>query len=214
MRLLGFTLLLTAGTCCFAQDWAVGIAGGYGFYNDATIKNAAGTSAQAGFAPQFAAGAALTENLYQYIGGELRYTFRNSDAELKSQGRGVNLDAYENAVHYDFLFYATPRRARIRPFAAAGAGIVRFDGIGRTVVGQGFDSFAVLAHNHQVEGMLSFGGGVKISMGDRWVARLDFRDYATPVPGQLFASPKGAVVQGWLHDFVPMVGIDYTFGGR
>ena len=50
--------------------------------------------------------------------------------------------------------------------------------------------------------------------GDRWVLRLDFRDYATPFPTKLIAPPKTAAVHGWLQDFVPTVGVDWTFGGR
>lgn len=214
MRLLGFTLFLAAGSCCFAQDWAVGLAGGYGIFNDATIKNAAGTSADAGFSKRFAAGATLAEDMYNHIGGELRYTFGDGSSELSSQGTRANMTAYSNAVNYDFLFYATPRRAKIRPFAAAGAGVKRYDGVGQQIASQPLNSFAVLANTHQVEGMLSFGGGVKISMGDRWVARLEFRDEATPFPNKLFAVPKTATAHGWEQDFVPMVGIDYTFGGR
>ncbi len=214
MRLLGFTLFLAAGTCCFAQDWAVGVAGGYSFYNNASIKNAAGSSADANFTSRFAAGAALTENVSEHIGGELRWMFLDGFSQLSSQGTRANMDAYSNAVDYEFLFYATPRRAKVRPFAAAGGGVKRYDGVGRQVISQPLGSYAVLTRGHQIEGMVSFGGGVKISLGDRWVARLDFRDYATPFPTRLFATPANATVHGWLQDFVPMIGLDYTFGGR
>ena len=215
MRLLGSTLLLAAAaSCCFAQDWEAGVAGGYSFYNNATIKNSGNTSAEAGFSSNFAAGAVLTENMYEHIGGELRYTFLNGDSKLRSQGNQANIDAFSHAIHYDFLFYGTNRRARIRPFFAAGAGIKRYDGSGRQVVSSSLGNFAVLAHAHQVEALLSVGAGIKVSMGDRWIARLDFRDYATPFPEKLFVSPRGATVSGWLQDFVPMVGIDYSFGGR
>jgi len=190
------------------------VAGGYSFYNTASIKNAAGTSADAGFTSRFAAGAALTENVSEHIGGELRWTFLDGFSELKSQGTRANMDAYSNAVHYDFLFYGTPRHAKVRPYAVGGAGIKRYDGVGRVAVSQPLSNYAVLVHGHQVEGMISFGGGLKVSLGDRWVARLDFRDYATPFPTRLFATPANGTVHGWLQDFVPMIGFDYTFGAR
>jgi hypothetical protein len=41
--------------------------------------------------------------------------------------------------------------------------------------------------------------------------RIDVRDYATPVPTNLIAARRGATVHGWLHDFVPMVGIGFQF---
>jgi hypothetical protein len=207
-------LLFAFGPYCFAQNWAVGVAGGYGVYHDVTIKNAAGASADAGFGSRFAVGAVLTEDMYEHIGGELRYTYRDGDSELRFNGREVNMDAVAHAVHYDFLFYATPRRSRIRPFAAAGAGIKRYDATGRPYTSQPLSDFAVLNHTHQVEGMISFGGGVKVALSDRWVLRLDFRDYATPFPERLIAPPKTAAARGWLQDFVPTIGVDWTFGGR
>jgi hypothetical protein len=214
MRLLGSLLLFVAGSCCFAQDWEVGVAGGYSAYQDTTIKNASGQTANAGFGSRWAAGGVLTENIAQYIGGELRYTFIDGDSELKSRGQEVNMDAQSQAVHYDFLFYATPRRARLRPFAAAGAGIKRYDGTGVVYAAQPFSDFAVLNRGHQVVALLSFGGGLKVSLSDHWVLRVDFRDYATPFPDKLFVSPRSANQRGWLQDFVPMAGVDWTFGGR
>ncbi len=214
MRLLGSLLLFVAVPCCFAQDWAVGLAGGYSAYQDTTIKNGNGQTAKAGFGPRFAAGAVLTENLYEHVGGELRYTFLDGDSELKSNGQEVNMDAQSQAVHYDFLFYATPRRARFRPFAAAGAGIKRYDGTGVVYAFQPLSDFALLSRGHQVEPLLSFGGGVKVSLSDHWVLRFDFRDYATPFPDRLFVQPKSANQRGWLQNFVPMLGVDWAFGGR
>src|SRR5579864_8279989 len=180
MRFLGLALLFAFGPYCFAQNWAVGVAGGYSNYHDVTIKNAAGQGANAGFGSRFAVGAVLTEDISEHIGGEVRYNYLDGDSELRFSGSEVNMDAFAQAVHYDFLFYATPRRSRIRPFAAGGAGIKRYDGSGRPYGSQPLGDFAVLTHTHQVEGMISFGGGVKVALGDRWVLRLDFRDYATP----------------------------------
>lgn len=206
--------LFAFGPHCFAQNWAVGVSGGYSAYHDVTINNGAGGSADAGFGSRFAVGAVLTEDMYEHIGGELRYNYLAGDSALRFSGNEVKMDAFSQALHYDFLFYATPRRSRIRPYAAGGAGIKRYDGSGRPYSLQPLSDFAVLTHNHQVEGMISFGGGVKFALGDRWVLRLDFRDYATPLPTKLFAAPKTAAVNGWLQDFVPMVGVDWTFGGR
>jgi len=212
MRFLGSLLLFAFGPYCFAQNWAVGVAGGYGVYHDATIQNAAGASADAGFGSRFAVGAVLTEDMYEHIGGELRYTYRDGDPELSFNGSQVNMDGVAHAVHYDFLFYGTPRRSRIRPFAAVGAGIKRYEATSR--IAQPLDSFGTLSHAHQVEGMVSAGGGVKVALGDRWVLRVDFRDYMTPFPERLFRPVVTSSVHGWLHDFVPTLGVDWTFGGR
>lgn len=202
------------GPCCLAQNWDVGLAGGFSTYNDATIKTPSGASAQAGFEQNFAAGAALDENVSEHIGGELRYTFLYGASTLHSNGTEANMTAMSNAVGYDFLFYGTPRRSRVRPFLAIGAGIKRYDGTGTEYVVQPLGNFAVLTTGHQVEPMLSGGGGIKMNLSDRWVLRFDFRDFATPLPGKLFAAAPNTKVNGWLNDFVPMVGVDWVFGGR
>ena len=208
----GFLALvaLAAGPGCFAQSWEIGAAGGFGFYHDATISNAAG-SASAGFGPRFAAGALVGEDVAEHFGGELRYTYRDGDSELRFNGREANLDAASHALHLDFLVYATGRHARLRPFLAGGAGIKRYTGTGRVDPSQPLTSFALLAHADEVKALISFGGGVKALLGDHWVVRVDFRDYATPFPAHVIVPAPGAKVHGWLHDFVPLFGVDWTF---
>ena len=208
-RLLFPSLLAVSG--CFAQSWSVGGAAGYGFYHNATI-NAGSASAEAGFAPLVAASAVLGQNVGNYFGGELRYTFRGDEARLRSGGREVNLDGQSHAVHYDFLVYATPRGSRIRPYAAAGAGIKRYMITDNELLSQPLSNFAMLTHGSQVEGLFSAGAGVKASLSEHWLFRVDFRYYLTPFPEKLFAVGPQARIHGWLHDFVPMAGIDWTFG--
>ena len=201
--------MLAAG-CCFAQSWSIGGAAGYGFYNNATISNGSG-SAEAGFEPRVAASAVLGQNVGNRFGGELRYTFRGDEAKLRAGGRQVNMDGQTHAVHYDFLVYATPRGSKVRPYAAAGAGIKRYMITGDERLSQPLTSFAMLTHSSQVEGLFSAGAGVKASLGEHWLFRVDFRYYLTPFPEKLFAAGPAARIHGWLHDFVPMAGIDWTF---
>ena len=211
-KMRGYLVLVTlAGGSCFAQSWSIGAAGGFGFYHDATITNAAG-SATAGFGPRFALGGVLGEDVSEHFGGELRYTYRDGDSELKFNGREVNLDAASHALHFDFLAYATRRHARLRPFLAGGAGIKRYTGTGTVDPNQPLSSFALLAHADEVKALVSFGGGVKAMLGDHWLVRVDFRDYATPFPANVIVPATGAKVHGWLHDFVPLLGVDWTFG--
>jgi hypothetical protein len=208
---LSVLALVAGGLCCFAQSWSIGAAGGFGFYHQATIANAAG-SATAGFGPRFSAGAVVGEDVADHFGGELRYTYRDGDSQLRFNGREANLDAAAHALHLDFLAYATGRHARLRPFLAGGAGIKRFTGTGRVDPAQPLQSFALLVHADEVKALVSFGGGVKAALGDHWQVRVDFRDYATPFPEHVIVPALGAKVHGWLHDFVPLLGVDWTFG--
>jgi hypothetical protein len=210
-QLIVLAALLTACSGCFGQSWSLGLAGGFGVYHDATLTNAAG-SADAGFGPRFAAGAVLGEDVGEHFGGELRYTFRDGDSELRFNGREANLDAGAHVIHFDFLAYLTGRRARLRPFFAGGAGIKRYMGMGSVDPNQPLRSFALLAREDEAKALVSFGGGVKAILNEHWLIRVDFRDYATPFPEKVIVPAAGVKVQGWLHDFVPMFGIDWTFG--
>jgi hypothetical protein len=73
-------------------------------------------------------------------------------------------------------------------------------------------NFATLINSTDARPLPSIGGGTLYEIGERWAVRFDLRDYATPFPNKLFALEPGAQVHGWLHDFVPLVGISRSFG--
>ena len=201
--------VMTAG-CCLGQ-WSLGGAAGFSFYPNPTITTPAG-SAEAGFTSRLAAGAVLGQNVGNYFGGELRYTFLAGDSELRSGGRQIQLDAIAHAVHYDVLVYATSREHKLRPYIAAGGGIKYFVADGDEYLAQPLSSIALLTHTNQVEGLFSTGAGIKFALNEHVLLRVDFRYYLTPFPDKLFVSGPGTRIHGWLQDFVPLGGIDWTFG--
>jgi len=201
---------LAVASCCRAQNWEAGAAGGFGYYRNATITNASG-SAGAGFDNRFALGAVLGQDLYEYLGGEVRYTYRDSDLKLFQGSQKVNMDGDSNALHYDMLFYARRRGSRIRPYAAAGGGILLFRGTGKEYVSQPFSDFALLTKANEVKPLISVGGGIKYAVSSKILIRVDFRDYITPFPENLFVTTPGAKIHGWLQDFVPLAGVSFVF---
>ena len=207
-----FVLAIIASSVCLAQPWELGASGGYGWYHDPSITNVSG-SAQAGIPPKAAIGITFTENMYNYVGGEIRYLFRFGGPELKSSGIESNLDGHTNLVTYDFLFYTSPKESSIRPYLAAGAGIKVYTGLGPRFlsIDQPLANFALLRPLTQVEPAISVGGGVKFIMPKRIQLRVDFRAYMTPLPDQLFRPVGPSVIRGWLYDFVPLAGISYVF---
>jgi len=144
-------------------------------------------------------------------GGEFRYTFRDGDLRLKTGGQEASMEGRSHALHYDVLIHAAPKEAKIRPFGAVGAGIKVYQGIGKEASFQPLSSFALLTKTDQVEPLISFGGGVKFLVSSHAQVRLDVRDYVTPTPDRLFAPRAGGKIQGWLHDFVPLVGVSFVF---
>jgi|SRR5215472_17694812 len=210
--LCSFTLAAAISSVCQAQPWELGAIGGYGWYHDSSITNANG-SAQSGFPARAAFGVTLTENMYHYFGGEIRYLFRFGGPELKSSGLEANLNGHTNLVTYDFLFYTSSKESSIRPYIAAGAGIKVYTGLGPRylVLNQPLANFALLRSVNQVEPAISVGGGMKFLLPKRTQLRVDFRAYMTPLPDQLFRPTGLSVIRGWLFDFVPLAGISYVF---
>jgi hypothetical protein len=193
----------------WAQTWEIGAAAGYGRYKNAELTSG-GTRLSAGIGSGIAFGGVAGHNMYEYVGGEARYTYRGGDLRL-SNGTTVTLDAESHAIHYDLLIHGAPRRSPVRPFLAVGGGIKYFRGTGTEPLFQPLSEFAVLTRTTEVKPLISLGAGVKVSLSDSVLLRLDFRDYMTRVPTDLIAPRRGASVSGWLHDFVPMVGIGFQF---
>ncbi len=190
---------LALASACVAQEpeWEVGAAAGFGFMRNATISNPTGI--------------VIGQDRYQHFGGEVRYTFRDNDLVLKGAGQKVNMDGNSHLVHYDLLYYALGKSSRIRPFAAAGGGIRLFGGTGHETADQPFSDFALLTRTTQVKPLISVGAGVKVRLTNHTAIRVDFRDYISPFPENLFVTAPAAKIRGWLNDFVPLVGVSYVF---
>jgi hypothetical protein len=200
----------TAPLAGLAQQWELGGAGGYGWYVNPSISNPLG-SAQAGFPPKATIGVVFGNNMYEYVGGELRYLFRFGGPELRSGGIQANMTGYTNLVTYDLLVHTRPRDVKLRPFFAAGAGIKVYTGTGIRSVDQPLLGFAVLTPSTQVEPAISAGGGLKYRLTKHAQARIDFRTYFSPLPNQIFRTHGSSSIHGWVYDLVPMAGISYVF---
>jgi len=208
MKLL--VLLSATGAASLAQVWEVGGAGGGGFLPGLSATGPAG-SATAGFAPGFALGAVAGQSLYHQLSGELRYTYQRSDLKLSSAGSQATFDGDSHAIHYDLLWHFGTRHSGMRPFVAAGAGVKLYRGTGKEAAYQPLNQFAYLTHTQQIEPLISAGGGVEIPLRPSLSLRVEVRDYVTPFPGQVIAAAPGTQIHGWLHNFVPLVGISYVF---
>ncbi len=194
----------------FAQQWELGGAGGVGVYTNKTVTRGS-ASATAGFKTGAAFGAFVAQNIYEHLGGEFRYTFQFDDLKVSSGSQEATFSGLSHAVHYDLLFYGAGRAAAIRPFLAAGGGVKVYRGTGKEVVSQPLGNFALLTKTQEVKGLISVGGGVRVKVGGRAFLYLEARDYMTPFPTQVIAPAPGAKLSGWVHDFVPMLGLSAGF---
>jgi hypothetical protein len=212
MRLLSsvFTLLAALSCVGYAQSWELGGAGGYGLYRDANVTGAA-ISGKTGFEPGFAVGGVLGNDKFRHIGGDVRYTYLRNDLRVSSGGVKATAGAESHALHYDLLFHAAPRESAVRPYLAVGAGVKVFRGTGAEPAYQPLSNLVALTHTNQAEPLISGGAGIKIALSKGVLLRLDFRDYATPLPDKLLAAPPQTHLGGWMHDFVLLVGFSKVF---
>jgi hypothetical protein len=88
-----------------------------------------------------------------------------------------------------------------------------FRGTGQEQAYQPLMQYGYFTRTQVVKPMASFGAGIKYALTPRLVLRTEFRDYITPFPTELIAPAPGQTFGRILQNFVPMVGISYTFGG-
>ena len=195
---------------CAAQQWELGGALGYGIYKNQQVTSGT-TEGTAGFGHGLAFSINGGQDLYRYIGGEIRYTHRTNDLKLSSEGTDVRFSGESHAIHYDLLLNTAPKGSRIRPFVAVGGGLKVFRGTDQESEFQPLNHLAVLTRTHQVKPLISVGAGLRIALSRNGLLRLDVRDYITPFPDEVIVPVPPARIKGWLHDFVPMIGIGLVF---
>lgn len=211
MRILAagcFALALSAG--CLAQQFEIGATGGLGVYKNVTVTHDS-QSAKAGFKPGPVVGAFVSQDLYEHLAGEFRYTFQFDSLKVSSGGAETTFRGQTHAVHYDLLLLAGKREAPMRPFVAAGGGIKVYRGTGPQHAEQPLGQFAALTHTQEVKGLITFGGGVRMKLGARTFLYAEALDYLTPFPSQVVAPVPPSRLSGWLHDFVPMLSLSFRF---
>lgn len=212
MRLAFCTLMIAAALSSpgLAQEWELGAAGGYGWSANPSIVAPVG-SVRSGFASKGTMGVVFGQNLYEYVGGEIRWLYQFGGPELRFQGIQSNSTGYSNLVTYDVLFHFTNRESRFRPFVAGGAGVKVYTGRELRSVGLPLLGSAVLIPGNQVEPAISVGGGLKYKLSRHGLLRLDFRTYMTPLPDRILRPIGLAQVHGWVYNFVPLGGLSFVF---
>jgi len=202
-------LLLMIGAAG-AQPREIGILGGGGLSNGLPILGAP-VPASAGLRSGPAVGVLVGQDLYPHWSGEIRYLFEQREFHLASGGATASFSGQAHALHYDLVYQRRTRNNRVRPYLAAGGGVKIFRGTGQETAYRPLMEDAYLTRTQQIKPMLTAGGGVKIQVGNRLMLRVDIRDQITRFPEKIVASAPGRKIEGWLHDFVPTVGLGWRF---
>jgi hypothetical protein len=193
-----------------AQQHDFGIHGGGSLYLKRTITNPA-ANADAGFSFGWAGGVSVGHDMYDRVGGELRYTYLRNQMKLESGSAQAKFGGEAHAVHYDVLVYASDTGNPVRPYLAVGGGGKIFRGTGAEQAFQPLSSIGILTRTTDTKPMVSVGGGVKMRLSDRIGLRIDVHDYLTPFPKKVITPASGSQVGGWLNNIVATVGLWFGF---
>jgi opacity protein-like surface antigen len=201
--------LLPLAACASGQSVEIGAAAGYGIYRNASVYAPAGV-AVAGFGNRFTLSALLGQDLYEFVSGEVRYTYQDGDPFLEAGGVRTNVQGHSHAIHYDLLFHARSRSRRWRPYFAAGLGAKHFAVSGPANPGAPLGEIARLTTEGEFKPLVTAGGGVRFAIRPRVALRLDFRDYFTPFPKTVIAPAPYGTARGFFHQFTALAGVSFT----
>ena len=205
-----FVALALAAGMAHAQQWEVGVSGGYGYASSLTVKSPAG-SANAGFNNGGAFGVFGGNDTYNYWSGEARYLYRESSLNLSSGSTSLDFPAHTHLLTGAFLAHLRPRSAHIRPFIAFGGGLRIFDGTGHESASQPLGNIAALTHTQEVLPTADLGAGVKVNVSAHMRVRVEIRDYLGPPPSRVITAVPGGSISGWLNDIQGLVSVSYTW---
>ena len=210
VRYMVVGLAVAIAPAAMAQKWEFGGGLGGSFYTSRDATNN-GLTASAGIKTNVAGSLWLVNNNHKNWSGEVRFDYERGDLRLQRSGTEATFGAESYQMHYDFQYHFRDVEARVRPFVAAGAGVKVFRGSGTEAAVQPLSEFAFLTKTNEIRPLVSLGAGVKWQIARAVQFRLELHDYLTPLPKELIAPNVGTVLDGWLNNLVPMVGLSYTF---
>jgi hypothetical protein len=192
-----------------AMQWEVGAGGGYAFSKKVDVR-AGAVSGSAGFASNYAVSGLFGNNTYKFVGGEVRYTYRQDALTVSSGGTKATMTGDSHAFHYDVLFHAAPREAVVRPFLAVGGGVKFYRGTGPSQAYQPLSNLILLTHTSELRPLITAGGGIKFRVSRHALIRFDVRDYITPYPNKVL-TVFNSKASGWIHDIAFLAGVSTAF---
>ena len=150
MRIVYLLTAILIALPAFAQKYEFGVHGGVSFYDKKTVTNPRGT-ADAGFKPGYVAGFTLGHNMYQHIGGEIRYTFLQNEMKLDSGSTEADLRIAGSRNSLRCSDSCHRAGSPVRPYVAFGGGIKYYRGTGAEQPFQPLSNIAILTKTSDTE---------------------------------------------------------------
>jgi hypothetical protein len=204
-----FAAVLAGGTV-FAQGFELGAVGGYSYAPSLGVTEASAT-ASAGLGHGQVVGAYGGQDMYRYIGGEVRYLYGFGSLQASSNNTSVTFARHTNTITYDMLGYLRPTGSRVRPFLALGGGVEIVSGTGAESAAQPLGNFVALTNTRETLGVGDVGVGLKISLSKHLRLRLEAHDYMSPSPDKVIAPAPGASIGGFMNNIVGVASIALSF---
>jgi len=204
--LLGILFIISA----FAQQREIGADIGYGFYRNGSIYSSSET-VQAGMRNRFAAGIDLGYELSDYVGAQFSYLYQDGHPFIQGPGVKTDIQGQSQALTGELLFFFKPRRERLRPFIAGGAGAKGYIVAGPAPFPQPVPDIAILTTNDVWKVVFTAGGGVTYLLRPHVLLRAEFRDYITTFPRQQIVPAPHNTARGVFQQFTPLFGVSYVF---
>lgn len=183
---------------------------GYGWYNNGTIYSGTGTT-QAGIRNRFAAGIDLGYDYTDYVSVQFSYLYHDGHPFLQAPGIRTDIQGQSHALTMEGLFHFKPRRERLRPFIAGGAGSKDYVIAGPEPFPQPIPQIASLTANDVWKVVFTVGGGVEYRLRPHLLLRAEFRDYITTFPRQQIVPAPHNTARGVFEQFTPLFAVGYEF---
>ncbi len=136
-------------------------------------------------------GARITINPYRFCGHEVGYMYTRANMNYQ----GVSIGEAVHQGFYNFLVYVTPEGSKVRPFFTGGAQFSTFP----------FPGYSIQSGGSQTKFGVNYGGGIKTRLNEKWLIRIDYRQYASPKPDFFVTETTG-----WLRMNEVSVGFAFT----
>jgi hypothetical protein len=208
-------LFLAAATAC-AQEWDVGVIGGFGASNDLTAKRGDGATASVGVKSGAVYGVYGGEDMYRYWSGEATYLYRQSTLKESTSSVSESFAAHTHLMFGEILGHFAPRESRLRPFLSFGGGLKLLAGTGDEGAPQPLclsanTCFAALTATRQVQPVGVVGAGLKYKVNNHLRLRVQIRDFISTKPQDVISPGPGSHLSGLPNDFVGTFSVGYIW---
>jgi opacity protein-like surface antigen len=134
-------------------------------------------------------------NVKSHLGGEVGYAYSRTHLRYNDVQPAVEQGMAIHQGTFNAMAYGTREEARFRPFVTGGVGFANYVPPGASATSGGGST--KLGFN--------YGAGVKMKITGFWGARVDVRQYVTPIPFGL------ALASGWVHQTEVSAGVGVMF---